>query len=200
MFAHKHTCPNTPVYSGNRTIHEVLSWPLWRTEVTTLLLHYSIEWRWGYKLFLTPEPSITFQMLMVERKWTEVFMLYYEMRTFSSEDRVFDRMHGIYLVDFPQLEQWICLLMRPAICSRPKRQIFLFEKKKLKKMLVWKIRPSKEDTKCRLLCGDSEMNEFFWMLSNCSEFWDYRKPRQLHSRDKCVRSLNSKRNLPTSII
>lgn len=97
-----------------------------------------------------------------------------------------------FLEDFPQLKQWICLLIQPAICLRPKRQIFLLEKKNKKKKLGWTIRPSKEDTKCRILCGNSEMNEFFWMLSNCSEFWDYCNPHQLHSRDKCVRSLTLK--------
>jgi hypothetical protein len=45
------------------------------------------------------------------------------------QDRVFDRMHWIFLVDFPQLKQWIWFLMQPAICLRPTRQIFLSAKK-----------------------------------------------------------------------
>lgn len=165
----------------------------------TLLLHYNIEWCWGYKLSLTPEPSTTFQVLVVEWKWTEVFMMNYEMRTFSSEDPE-------SLTECMGFTWWIFHNWNKESafsCSLPSVQglrdkSFSLEKKK--KKLGWTIRPSKEDTKRRLLCGDSEMNEFFWMLSNCSEFWDYCKPRQIHSRDKCVKSLNSKRNLPVFII
>lgn len=200
MFTHKHTCPNTHVYPGNRTIHEVISWPLLRTQETTLsyiivALQYWVMLRLRAVLDSRAQHHIPdagggvkMDPSVYDELWNADFQFWGSW--------VFDRMHGIYLVDFPQLEQWICLLMQPAICSRPKRQIFLFEKKKL----GWTIRPSKEDTKRRLLCGDSEMNEFFWMLSNCSEFWDYCKPRQLHSRDKCVKSLNSKRNLPVFMI
>lgn len=66
---------------------------------------------------------------MAQRKWTKVFTMPYEMHTLSSEDQVFDRMHQIFLMDVPQLKQRICLLMKPDICLRPRRQIFLFAKK-----------------------------------------------------------------------